>query len=426
VKQYFKMGSKSQLSLLFLASLLSYAVGQTLVGTTAPYVQQVYVPNITRPRHMVLDAAGDVLVTSATQSRVTAIRETPNANGTVTVTTTIIIDGAGLGLNHGIAISGGWLYASSATQVFRWPYTAGSFSLISQALRQLVIQGIPAVQGHTTRSLLFDPQGRLYVTIGTQTNATPSPHRSRILRFTVTGALPIAFGSGEIIATGCRNTLGIGFNLAGTLFAVDMGADQLNRPDIGAIWGQNPGDEMNRIDLPFGRHYGFPECWSSYNLPGQPRASQWAWPNAGANLTAMDIWCRNPATNVPSVLSFPAHASPMSIEFYAGQNCGVAGGFPCSAVGSAVVTLRGGWHTGIPHGYEVVMYPFNNAAQTPTGQEIRVLFSTVAQNSCNSCLRPAGSIFNRNGHLLVSADSTHQIFRVAHNTVLPTIINVNV
>lgn len=82
--------------ILFFASLLSYAVAQTIVATTPPFVAQLYVPNvrpfcydqsmnrsnannlnsfqIVRPRSMIMDMAGDVLVTSATQSRITAIR----------------------------------------------------------------------------------------------------------------------------------------------------------------------------------------------------------------------------------------------------------------------------------------------------------------------------------------------------------------
>jgi glucose/arabinose dehydrogenase len=420
------MGLKLPLSLFLLATLLSYAVAQTVIATTAPFVAQVYVPNITRPRSLLLDSFGDVLVTSATQSRITAIRETNNGNGTVTVTTRVIVDGAGLGLNHGIAFYGGFLYASNPTTVFRWPYTPGSFNLINQNTRQTVIQGIPSVQGHSTRTIEFDRQGRLYVAIGTQTNATPSPHRSRILRFNNLGNqfLPIPFGNGEVFAHGCRNTVGLGFNANDVLFGVDMGADQLNRPDVGAVWGDNPGDEMNRHALPTNRHFGFPDCWSVYRLPGTPQSSQFAWPFAGVNLAAMDTWCRNPANNVPPVLSFPAHSSPMSIDFYDGTNCGVNGGFPCAAIDEAFVTFRGSWHAGIAHGYRVTWYRFNRATETPTGEVIEVLFSPIATNSCNACLRPAGAAFNRNGHLLVTADTTHEIFRVAHNTVLPTIINV--
>lgn len=68
------MGLKLRLSLLFLASVLSYSLAQTQIATTPPFVAQLYVPNITRPRHMILDPAGDILVTSNTLSRVTGIR----------------------------------------------------------------------------------------------------------------------------------------------------------------------------------------------------------------------------------------------------------------------------------------------------------------------------------------------------------------
>lgn len=73
----------------------------------------------------------------------------------------MIVDGAGLGLNHGIAFYGGYLYASNPTTVFRWPYTPGSFQLLNQNTRQTVIQGIPSVQGHSTRTLAFDRQGSI-------------------------------------------------------------------------------------------------------------------------------------------------------------------------------------------------------------------------------------------------------------------------
>lgn len=417
---------KSPLALLFLASMLSYSVAQTQIATTPPFVAQLYVPNVTRPRSLILDLAGDVLLTHATQSRITGIREVNNGNGTVTVTTRIIVDAPGLGLNHGLAFYGGFLYASNPTTVFRWPYTPGSFQQIAPNQQQIVVQGIPSVQGHTTRTLSFDRQGRLYIAIGTQTDANPSPHRSRILRFNnlANQFLPIPFGNGEVFAHGCRNTVGLGFNLNDVLFGVDMGADQLNRPDVGAIWGDNPGDEMNKHDLPTNRHFGFPDCWSVYRLTGTAPSTQFAWPFAGVNLGAMDTWCRNPANNVPPLLSFPAHSSPMSISFYDGTNCGVNGGFPCTAVDEAFVTFRGSWHAGIPHGYRVTWYRFNRATETPTGEAIEVIFAPNAVNSCNACLRPAGATFNSNGHLLVSADTTGQIFRVAHNTVLPTVINV--
>ncbi len=60
----------------------------------------------------------------------------------------------------------------------------------------------------------------------------------------------------------------------------------------------------------------------------------------------------------------------------------------------------------------------------PTGETINLIYSPVAESSCDSCFRPASAIFNKNGHLIITADTTNEIFRVAYNTTLPTIENV--
>lgn len=53
-----------------------------------------------------------------------------------------------------------------------------------------------------------------------------------------------------------------------------------------------------------------------------------------------------------------------------------------------------------------------------------MIFAPDARDSCNTCIRPVNAIFNKAGHLIVTADATSEIFRVAYNTQLPTITNV--
>lgn len=62
--------------------------------------------------------------------------------------------------------------------------------------------------------------------------------------------------------------------------------------------------------------------------------------------------------------------------------------------------------------------------EIPTGEVIDIIYSPNATNSCNSCLRAAGAIFNKDGHLIVTGDTTNEIFRVAYDSVLPVISNV--
>lgn len=60
----------------------------------------------------------------------------------------------------------------------------------------------------------------------------------------------------------------------------------------------------------------------------------------------------------------------------------------------------------------------------PTGETVDVIFAPDARNDCNTCIRPVNAVFNKAGHLIVTADATNEIFRVAYNTELPVLTNV--
>lgn len=62
--------------------------------------------------------------------------------------------------------------------------------------------------------------------------------------------------------------------------------------------------------------------------------------------------------------------------------------------------------------------------ELPTGEIVDVIFAPNPRNSCNTCIRPVNAVFNKAGHLIVTADATNEIFRVAYNTQLPVIRNV--
>lgn len=152
-------------------------------------------------------------------------REIDHGNGSSTVGTTTIVNGTDLNLTHGIAFYGGFLYASSNSKVYRWPYEPGQFSLIDENAVETVITDIEE-PGHSTRTLIFDNAGRFYVAIGSNANIDPDSSRARIRRFNLQ-SLPIAFGSGEVFADGVRNTVGLAFNSNGVLFGVDNGPDRV-------------------------------------------------------------------------------------------------------------------------------------------------------------------------------------------------------
>ena len=177
------------------------------------------------------------------------------------------------GLNHGLVVHNGFVYASSDTTVWRWPYTANQ--RIKSTTSEVVIKNINAngqggaPSGHTTRTLIFDKNDYLYVSVGSVGNVDVDDFRSRIRRFLISPSTSITNGGfefelGEIFATGLRNEVGLAFDKNGVLFGVENGADNLNRADLGGdIHNDNPGEELNRFPIDnLGKHYGYPFCWT--------------------------------------------------------------------------------------------------------------------------------------------------------------------
>ena len=151
-------------------------------------------------------------------------------------------------LNHGLAIHQGFIYASSDTTVYRWPYEGDGFESIGE--QQIVIENINAdgqggaPQGHTTRTLAFDDLNRLYVSVGSDRNVDADSYRSRIRRFDIYGdsvMFPLDFQVGEVFADGLRNEVGLAFDSHGDLWGVENSADNLFREDFGGdIHEDNP------------------------------------------------------------------------------------------------------------------------------------------------------------------------------------------
>jgi len=143
-------------------------------------------------------------------------------------------------LNHGLQLHGNYIYASSDAIVYRWKYTGESFNNIDEE-PTIVIDNINtngnggAPEGHTTRTLIFDKRGLLYVSVGSADNVDDDSFRSRIRRFDISDefSFPKDFLKGEVFADGVRNEVGLAFDKFGVLWGVENGPDKLQRSDLG-------------------------------------------------------------------------------------------------------------------------------------------------------------------------------------------------
>ena len=204
----------------------------------------------------------------------------------------------------------GLLLASSDRTVYAWPYTHGDRTsslgtgtpLVVNMNAQAAGDDLGAYKGHWTRTLAVSPgdQRYLHISVGSRGNVDVDSYRSRIRRIDLKSDEEFFdFREAEVFADGLRNEVGLAHDAKDALWGVENGADRLFRSDIGGdIHKDNPAEELNKFDGPVGTFYGYPYCWTEYNLPvyGLGRGTQWAWPSDstgyGKSWEKDDQWCR--------------------------------------------------------------------------------------------------------------------------------------
>jgi len=382
-----------------------------------------FVDGLSRPRGLHIDHTSDeILLVERGASRV--VRLVPYEDDPNNVAVVALSNTEGLGLNHGIELSGGYLYASSTTKVYRWHYNDGNVGQTEE-----VIVGMRS-GGHFTRTLAFNADGRwLYVSIGSLSNADSDSSRSRIRRFDMStwdGIIPFNYDDdGELFADGLRNEVGLAFDIHGDLWGVENGADNLQREDLGGdIHNDNPSEELNRFrEDQAGQSWGYPYCWSEYCLPQESGGSgikgantQWAW-SSFLNTGYTDEWCRENTNE--SVMSMPAHSAPLGMTFYKwkdlSQDDTCEGGFPISMNNYAFIAFHGSWNRSPPTGYKVVFVPMDSDGN-PTHQPID-LFRHAGDGAKwpNPGIRPVDVQFDNCGRLYITEDKTGSVIQVRYH-----------
>eukprot|EP01133_Synstelium_polycarpum_P011901 gene11901-13867_t len=254
------------------------------------------------------------------------------------------------GLTHSVAVFGGYLYASSDSKVYRWPYTPGNRTSLGTA--QVVVSGIPT-GGHQTRTIEFKPNGSFFLSVGSNDNVDPTSIRSRVVlcAFDLT-KIPANTGYSyslcTVFADGCRNEVGLRLAPNGDLWGVENGMDNVARPDlVDKASTDNPCEEVN-IFKKEGDFYGYPYCFSEGLLPkATARGSGYQW---GVNIAKhfSDTWCNNTANVVKPAYCMTAHVAPLDIIFFNGTT------FPSQWNQGVMVAQHGSWNRVPASGYQVV------------------------------------------------------------------------
>lgn len=315
---------------------------------------------------------------------------------------------SGLNSPHNLEWHADWMYVAETGRVSR---LADADHNGTYEQRELVTNNIPGSDGHSTRTLHFGPDGKLYVSAGSSSNTTPEtdPRRAAILRFNPDGSIPADnpfAGDSDprkqaVWAWGLRNSVDFLWTPDGALWADHNGSDNL---------GDSLPPEEIMIPVQRGKSHGWPYCYTptlgvNQPLQNEVRDTRLELPNG--------FTCDQA---VPARLTIPAHSAPLGMTA-AGQS-----GFPTDLRDDIFVALHGSWNTSNPDNYrdcKVERVIIENGIVT--GSQT---FATGWQAPGNLCGdgawgRPAGVVFGSDGALYISDDANGRVFRVVYTGTAP-------
>jgi glucose/arabinose dehydrogenase len=340
---------------------------------------QVFAQELENPRGIVVAPNGDVYVAEREAGRVRLLRDT-NGDGRADVSR-VVAEGIGEGMEgvHDLRVRDGRLYMVRVNELLSAPIQQDG----GLGQRTTHIDDLPDGGQHPNRTMQWGPDGRLYLSVGSQTNGVPEPDERTATMLRVNPAN----WEYEIYAKGLRNTIGFGWHpVSGNFYGFDHNTDHR-----GDNW---PPEEVNHIRQ--GLHYGLPFC-------GGDREVDWHVAQNPDGDIPRQQFC---AGTEPPVLTYIAHAAPMQMVFYTGTQ------FPAEYRNDAFVTMRGSWNRNPPIGYEVVRVRFN-AQGLPAAVE-PFARGWLLEGGRAHFGRLMGIAQAADGSLLVGDDTNGVIYRISH------------
>lgn len=321
---------------------------------------------------MALGPDGAVYVSQPRAGQVTRLVDS-NGDG-IAETQNVAV--SGLNLPHGLAFKDGWLYIANTGAVVR--VRLGPDGAATGAPEQVATYASGG--GHWTRSIVFGPDGGLYVSIGSTCNICieSSPERAAVMRFDADGK------NGRVFSSGLRNAVGIAVHPV----TREIWVTQNERDNLQPEHEDLPPEEINI--LKDGGHFGWPYCHSDRV------------PNPDASVSDPS---KCPST-IPPALKLQAHSAPLGISFLAG-----ASKLATSFRGDALVAYHGSWNRNTPTGAKIVRIKISGGKPV-AAEDFLVGWQDASGRRWG---RPVDVLVAKDGAVLVSDDQAGAIYRITQS-----------
>jgi glucose/arabinose dehydrogenase len=321
-------------------------------------------------------------------------------------------------IGTGIAISNGYLYASSNTDVYRYKMVNGG---PDETTKETIVTGLPDKRQHESKSIALDDKGYIYVNVGAPSNICQEQDRVKgskgmdpcplleehagIWQFKA-DKLNQRQADGLRYGTGIRNVVGLDWNkTTNELYAMQHGRDMLfqHYPEMydekkGA---ETPAEEFLMVKK--GSDFGWPYCY--YDLAQNKKLLG---PEYGGDAKTTG---RCDTKDKP-IMAFPGHWAPNALLFYTGNQ------FPARYKNGAFICFHGSWNRSPQNqaGYFVAFVPFGKDGK-PSGK-----YEVFAENFAGGNVkspsdakaRPMGLAQGPDGSLYISDSVKGKIWRVMY------------
>jgi glucose/arabinose dehydrogenase len=239
--------------------------------------------------------------------------------------------------------------------------------------RETIIDDYPT-GGHSTRTVVFLPDGRMVVSVGSSCNACEEEDERRAAILIYDGPE----GGGErVYASGLRNAVGVAVH-----------------PQTGELWASNNGRDLMGDNGP-------PE-----NIYAVRDEVDYGWPYChSGDIVDPDLGTDGACEGVGQpVVEMQAHSAPLGIAFYTGQL------FPEEYQGDLFIAFHGSWNRSVPTGYKVVRLPFKDGQPASAVEDFAMGWLDGQSNNVSG--RPVDVLVGADGALYVSDDKAGFVYRI--------------
>jgi glucose/arabinose dehydrogenase len=290
---------------------------------------------------------------------------------------------SGLTSPFGMALVGNTLYVANADALVRFPYARGDVRITAPAERVCALPG-GRINHHWTKNVVASRDGRrLYVSVGSNSNAAENGIAAEAERAAVWEVDP-STGSHRVFASGLRNPVGMAWE-----------------PDRGALWvSVNERDELGSDLVPDymtavreGAFYGWPYSYYGRHVDERVKPQR---PDLVASAVVPD-YALGPHTASLGLAWSPDSAAALPARLRHGMFVG----------------QHGSWNRAPRSGYRVIFVPFTDGR--PSGPPVVVLDGFLRDEG-DAMGRPVGLAIDARGGLLVADDVGNSVWRVAMTT----------